>query len=90
MDTDAGSGTLTPPPQQENIGDNSPAPGKLPLVRFLSIFKFVCYHPELHGKRNNLTVVGGPCSAFTYLCSKFLVRGGDLIFFRIVLFHFYI
>jgi hypothetical protein len=41
VDTDAGSGTLTPPPQQENIRDNSPALGELPLVRFLSIFKFV-------------------------------------------------
>jgi hypothetical protein len=41
VDTDAGSGTLTPPPQQENIGDNSPAPGKLPVDRFLSSFKFV-------------------------------------------------
>ncbi len=36
VDTDAGSGTLTPPPQLENIRDNSPAPGKLPVHRFLS------------------------------------------------------
>ncbi len=53
VDTDAGSGTLTPPPQQENIRDNSPAPGE--TARFLSFFKFVknmfknflFYHPRL-------------------------------------------
>jgi hypothetical protein len=90
VDTDAGSGTLTPPPQLENIRDNSPAPGKLPVDRFLSFFKFVknkfqkvlFYHPRLRGNHNNLTV-RCPFPAFSYLCSKFLVRGGDLIFFGI-------
>ncbi len=46
VDTDAGSGTLTPPPQLENIRDNSPAPGKLPVDRFLSIFNCENYVPK--------------------------------------------
>jgi hypothetical protein len=76
VDTDAGSGTLTPPPQQENITDNNPAPGKLPVDRFLSFFKFVknkfqeslIFHPSLRGNYNKLPVVRGPSSVFSYLC----------------------
>jgi hypothetical protein len=63
VDTDAGSGTLTPPPQQENITDNSPAPGE--TSRFLSFFKFVktmfqkvlFYHPELRKKHISYLLV---------------------------------